>query len=61
MTDEEIEATRDAYIDVLKPVFLPDDPVRDNIVNYFASLLRVLGMEDKGWDPYLESVASWKT
>lgn len=46
---------RDGYIEILKPVFLPDDPVSDDIVRYFASLLRVLGMEDKGWDPYEES------
>ncbi len=57
MTDDEVEATRQKYIDILKPLFLPDDPVSNNIVNYFASLLRIVGMEDKGWDPYLESRA----
>ena len=55
MTDDEIENTRQRYIDLLKPLFLPKDPVSNDIVQYFASLLRIVGMEDKGWDPYLES------
>jgi hypothetical protein len=55
MTEEELEATRRKYTDSLKTLFLPEDPVSNDIVNYFASLLRVVGMEDKGWDPYLES------
>jgi len=55
MTDEEIEKTRQRYIDLLQPLFLPDDPVSNDIIQYFASLLRIVGMEDKGWDPYLES------
>lgn len=46
---------RDRYMQILKPLFLPDDPVGNDIICYFASLLRVLGMEDKGWDPYAES------
>jgi hypothetical protein len=46
---------RDRYIKILEPLFLPDDPVSGDIVRYFASLLRVLGVEDKGWDPYSES------
>lgn len=46
---------RDRYFNILKPLFLPDDPVSHDIIRYFASLLRVLGMEDKGWDPYAES------
>lgn len=46
---------RDRYIEILKPLFLPDDPVSHDIIRYLASLLRVLGMEDKGWDPYAES------
>jgi hypothetical protein len=48
-------AKRDEFIDRLKPVFLPADPVKNDIICYFASLLRVLGMEDSGWDPYAES------
>ncbi len=52
------EAKRKQYIDTLKPLFLPDDPVSNDIVNYFASLLRVFGMEDAGWDPYAESRAT---
>lgn len=51
------ESKRDSYIEVLKPIFLPDDPVSNDIIRYFASLLRVLGMEDRGWDPYAESRA----
>jgi len=52
MTKEEIKATRQKYIDILNPLFFPDDPVSKDIVNYFASLLRIVGMEDKGWDPH---------
>jgi len=49
---------RDGYIDLLEPLFLPDDPIGNDIIRYFAALLRVLGMEDKGWDPYAESRAT---
>ena len=49
---------RDRYIEILKPLFLPDDPVSNDIINYFASLLRVFGAEDGGWDPYAESRAT---
>src|SRR6266446_3347415 len=48
---------RDEYIDRLRPLFLPTDPASNDIIRYFASLLRVLGMEDRGWDPYAESRA----
>ncbi len=48
---------RDHYIERLEPVFLPPDPFSNDIIRYFASLLRVLGMEDRGWDPYAESRA----
>ena len=46
---------RDRYFNIFEPLFLPDDAVSNDIICYFASLLRVLGMEDKGWDPYAES------
>lgn len=49
------EGHRDRFIKILEPLFLPDDPVSNNIICYFSSLLRVLGMEDKGWDPHAES------
>ncbi len=52
------DAKRDKYIEILKPLFLPDDPVSHDIINYFASLLRVFGLEDRGWDPYAESRAT---
>lgn len=48
---------RDSYVDLFEPLFLPKDSVSNDIIKYFASLLRVLGMEDKGWDPYAESRA----
>ncbi len=51
------DAKRDQYVELLKPLFLPADPVSNDIIRYFASLLRVLGMEDRGWDPYAESRA----
>ncbi|CAN7443592.1 hypothetical protein LJR231_002926 [Phyllobacterium sp. LjRoot231] len=46
---------RQRYLKVFQPLFLPTDPISNDIICYFASLLRVLGMEDKGWDPYAES------
>jgi hypothetical protein len=49
------DSKRDEYIELLKPLFLPADPVSNDIILYFASLLRALGMEDHGWDPYAES------
>lgn len=51
------EVTRERYIAILQPLFLPKDPVGPDIIRYFASLLRVVGMEDRGWDPYQESRA----
>lgn len=48
---------RAEYIELFKPLFLPEDPVSNDIIRYFASLLRILGMEDHGWDPYAESRA----
>ncbi len=57
MTDDDVEAVRERYIKTLSPLFFPDDPVSNDIVLYFASLLRVVGMEDRGWDPHLESRA----
>jgi hypothetical protein len=55
---EKFEAKREEYIDRLRSLFLPDDPVSKDIIRYFASLLRVVGMEDRGWDPYEESRAT---
>lgn len=58
MTGTEIEEIRERYIEALKPLFYPDLPFRYDSIAYFSSLLRVLGIEDKGWDPYLESRAT---
>jgi len=57
ISSAKFDAKRDEYIDRLRPLFLPADPVSKDIIRYFASLLRVLGMEDHGWDPYEESRA----
>jgi hypothetical protein len=57
MTEDEIEAVRERYIKTLTPLFLPVSPVSHDVVRYFASLLRIVGMEDSGWDPHLESRA----
>ena len=57
-TKSPYDAKRDRYIEILQPLFLPADPVSHDIINYFASLLRVFGMEDGGWDPYAESRAT---
>lgn len=51
------EAIRDRYIPLMAPLFFPDDPTKPDIIQFFGSLLRVVGMEDKGWDPYAESRA----
>lgn len=51
------EQTRDRYLEILAPLFFPSDPLTHDIVRFFSSLLRVVGMEDKGWDPYAESRA----
>ncbi len=56
-TGSSYDAKRESYINILKPLFLPDDTGRHDIINYFASLLRVLGEEDRGWDQYVESRA----
>ncbi|HEY1505409.1 MAG TPA: hypothetical protein VGF92_13970 [Stellaceae bacterium] len=54
--DEDLnEAVRSRYIPLLEPLFFPNDPISHDIVRYFSSLLRVVGAEDKGWDPYEES------
>lgn len=57
MTEDEIEAVRDRYIQTLRPVFFPENAIANDVIKYFASLLRVVGMEDGGWDPHLESRA----
>ena len=57
-TKNQQDAKRDRYVEILEPLFLPDDPVSHDIINYFASLLRVFGMEASGWDPYAESRAN---
>ena len=56
-TPTPFDVKRDQYVELLKPLFLAADPVSDDIIRYFASLLRVVGMEDRGWDPYAESRA----
>jgi hypothetical protein len=57
VADAVFNGQREKYIEILKPVFLPDDPISNDIIRYFASLLRILGAEDEGWDPYAESRA----
>lgn len=51
------EEIQNRYLDVLSPIFLPpmEEAISKDVVNYFSSLLRVAGMEDRGWDPYQES------
>lgn len=57
MAPEDVEKAREKYYHVLKPLFFPELPTKHDIINFFASLLRVVGMEDRGWDPLLESRA----
>ena len=51
------EDKRDQYLEILSPLFFPRDPLSHDIIRFFSSVLRVAGMEDKGWDPQLESRA----
>lgn len=57
MPEDRNEAIRERYLGLMGPLFFPDDPIGPDIVRYFASLLRIIGMEDKGWDPHVESRA----
>ena len=57
-TNSPFDEIREKYFEILKPLFLPEDPVGRDIVNYFGSLLRALGQEDTGLDPYVESRAT---
>jgi hypothetical protein len=41
----------------MTPLFFPERPTEPDIIQLFASLLRIVGMEDGGWDPYTESRA----
>ena len=41
----------------MTPLFFPKDPIGHDIIRYFKSSLRVVGMKDKGWDLYAESRA----
>lgn len=61
MTNEEIEVIRQRYIDYLEPLFFPEDPVSNDIVKYFASLLRIVGMEDRGGIHSSNLGQYWKT
>ena len=58
MTPEDAEAVQEKYYQALKPLFFPELPTKHDIINFFASLLHVVGMEDRGWDPLLESRAT---
>ena len=55
--DEKNEIIRSRYIALIASLFFPEDPVSHDIIRYFAALLRIIGVEDKGWDPYVESRA----
>lgn len=51
------EAICDRYVPLMAPLFFPERFTDPDIIQLFGSLLRVVGMEDKGWDPYAESRA----
>ena len=57
ISNQSFETKTENYVNILKPLFFPENPVENNIIHYFSSLLRVFGMEDSGWDPYAESRA----
>lgn len=52
-----LEEARGRYETLMAPLFFPEKPADPDIIQLFASLLRVSGMEDPGWDPYMESRA----
>jgi len=52
--DREFLALRERYFNIMQPIFTPI-PDKHDIVDFFASILRVVGMEDGGWDPFEES------
>lgn len=54
-TEEKNEAIRKRYQDIMFPIFFPETPTKPDIKLLFSSVLRVMGMEDKGWDPHAES------
>ncbi|KAA3505501.1 hypothetical protein DXM21_25420 [Agrobacterium rosae] len=51
------EAIRKRYEDILIPIFFSETPTSPDIKLLFSSVLRVTGMEDRGWDPHAESRA----
>ncbi len=55
--EERNEAIRKRYQDIMFPIFFPEEPTQPDIKLFFSSLLRVVGMEDRGWDPLAESRA----
>ena len=57
LLNQRIADVRERYVEILTPVFCPQLREGDDPLNYYASLLRILGMEDAGWDPYSESRA----
>ena len=58
MTLDAVEVIQEEYYQALKPIFYPDIPSKYDILIFFASLLRIVGMEDRGWDPLMESRAA---
>ena len=56
MPVEVYEDVRHRYVSMLTPLFFPDNPTKPDVIQLFASLLRIVGMEDRGWDPYSESL-----
>ena len=48
----------DRYVEVLGPLFDPDQHMRvDRLFEFVCCLIRAGGIEDQGWDPILESTA----
>src|SRR3954452_23327868 len=56
-SEGQTDVARDRYIALMRPLFFPEAPTEPDIIQLFSSLLRVGGMEDRGWDPYTESRA----
>lgn len=55
---DELNDRIDRYLAILDPLFFPSDPISNDVIRFFASLLRVRGIEDVNSDPFGESRAT---
>ena len=58
VASDELNDCIDRYLATLDPLFFPSDPFSNDVIRFFASLLRVRGIEDVDADPFGESRAT---